>query len=47
VLAEQHDEALWAEGQRYLGLDILNRARFTMINNNIESEVMTPAALAA
>ena len=47
VLAEQHDEAQWAEGQRYLGLDILNRARFTMINNNTESEVMTPAVLAA
>ncbi len=25
VLAEQHDE--WAEGRRYLGLDILARAR--------------------
>ena len=27
VLAEQHDE--WAEGRRYLGLDVLNRARTT------------------
>jgi putative transposase len=45
VLAEQHDE--WAEGRRYLGLDVLNRARLTMINNNTESEVMTPAALTA
>ena len=25
VLAEQHDE--WAEGRRYLGLDVLTRAR--------------------
>jgi len=25
VLAEQHDE--WAEGRRYLGLDVLARAR--------------------
>jgi len=25
VLAEQHDE--WAEGRRYLGLDILTRAQ--------------------
>ena len=27
VLAEQHDE--WAEGRRYLGLDVLTRARTT------------------
>jgi putative transposase len=27
VLAEQHDE--WAEGRRYLGLDLLSRARIT------------------
>jgi transposase-like protein len=27
VLAEQHDE--WAEGRRYLGLDVLARARIT------------------
>ncbi len=45
VLAEQHDE--WAEGRRYLGLDVLNRARLTMINTDTESEVMTPAALTA
>ena len=25
VLAEQHDE--WAEGRRYLGIDVLTRAR--------------------
>jgi putative transposase len=29
VLAEQHDE--WAEGRRYLGLDVLARARLTLI----------------
>jgi hypothetical protein len=28
VLAEQHDE--WAEGRRYLGLDVLTRARATI-----------------
>jgi transposase-like protein len=28
VLAEQHDE--WAEGRRYLGLDILARSRITL-----------------
>jgi putative transposase len=46
VLAEQHDE--WAEGRRYLGLDILTRSRLSKItNDNPESEVMTPAALTA
>jgi putative transposase len=46
VLAEQHDE--WAEGRRYLGLEILAKSRLTKINNdNRESEVMTPAALNA
>ena len=46
VLAEQHDE--WAEGRRYLGLDILSRSRLTKITtDNPESEVMTPAALTA
>ena len=42
VLAEQHDE--WAEGRRYLGLDILAKSRLTKITtDNPESEVMTPA----
>jgi putative transposase len=46
VLAEQHDE--WAEGRRYLGLDILARSRLIKINNDTpESEAMTPAALTA
>jgi putative transposase len=46
VLAEQHDE--WAEGRRYLGLDILAKSRLTKINNDTpESEAMTPAALTA
>jgi putative transposase len=31
VLAEQTDE--WAEGRRYLGLDVLARSRLTTINN--------------
>jgi transposase-like protein len=38
VLAEQNDE--WADGRRYLGLDILQRSRLTLIsttaNNNQE-----------
>ena len=29
VLAEQHDD--WIEGRRYLGLDVLSRARFTLV----------------
>jgi putative transposase len=32
VLAEQHDE--WAEGRRYLGLDVLARSRLTLITSN-------------
>jgi putative transposase len=32
VLAEQHDE--WAEGRRYLGLDLLNRARITVLTTD-------------
>ena len=32
VLAEQNDE--WAEGRRYLGLDILTRCRLTTITND-------------
>jgi putative transposase len=46
VLAEQHDE--WAEGRRYLGLDILTKSRLTTITTDTdESEAMTPAALTA
>jgi putative transposase len=48
VLVEQHDE--WAEGRRYLGLDVLKRSRIAVINtDNTEeaTEPMTPAALTA
>src|SRR5687768_17675383 len=46
VLAEQHDE--WAEGRRYLGLDILAKSRLTKITTDPdESEAMTTAALTA
>jgi putative transposase len=34
VLAEQHDE--WAEGRRYLGLDILARSRITLTPGTTE-----------
>ena len=39
VLAEQHDE--WAEGRRYLGLDIITRAQAT--TTDTEQEVSDPA----
>lgn len=35
VLAEQHDE--WAEGRRYLGLDVLARARVTLVSDAASS----------
>ena len=40
VLAEQHDE--WAEARRYLGLDILARARTT---NNASGQPVPTAQL--
>ncbi len=39
VLAEQHDE--WAEGRRYLGLDVLARAG--TVDNTTSEEVSDPA----
>jgi putative transposase len=44
VLAEQHDE--WAEGRRYLGLDVLARCRIRPIadtNSATTQEVTIPA----
>jgi transposase-like protein len=37
VLAEQHDE--WAEGRRYLGLDVLSRSRLTIIPGTVDHTV--------
>jgi putative transposase len=48
VLVEQHDE--WAEGRRYLGLDVLKRSRMAVLNTEQTeeaNEAMTPAALTA
>ncbi len=46
VLAEQTDE--WAEGRRYLGLDILARSRFQAIDNSgIEVSDEHPLELSA
>jgi putative transposase len=36
VLAEQHDE--WAEGRRYLGLDVLARSRLTLITSDTPTD---------
>jgi putative transposase len=40
VLAEQHDE--WVEGRRYLGLDVLSRARLTPVPAPTGTEEVTP-----
>ena len=40
VLAEQHDE--WAEGRRYLGLDVLHRARLTVLPGTEEEVTGNP-----
>ena len=45
VLAEQHDE--WAEGRRYLGLEILTKSRPTTITNDTEKEDQLLPALSA
>ncbi len=39
VLAEQHDE--WAEGRRYLGLDLLTRTRAAITSDKVTEEVNT------
>ena len=47
VLAEQHDE--WAEGRRYLGLDVLARSRLTLITGEttIDKEDVTADPVSA
>ena len=39
VLAEQHDE--WADGRRYLGLEVLAKARLTLITTHPDKETST------
>ena len=41
VLAEQHDE--WADGRRYLGLDVLAKSRLTLIPTETDQEANTDA----
>ena len=45
VLAEQHDE--WADGRRYLGLDILNRSRLVLITTEPTQEDNPAGAISA
>ena len=40
VLAEQHDE--WADGRRYLGLDVLAKSRLTLITTDTRHRRPTP-----
>lgn len=39
VLAEQHDE--WIEGRRYLGLDVLTRARTSLTDTEEPTDQQT------
>ena len=45
VLAEQHDE--WAEGRRYLGLDVLARSHTVGNTSTEEAATAQPQALTA
>ncbi len=46
VLAEQHDE--WAEGRRYLGLDVLARCRLRPVSaDDTDQEVSTQTTIPA
>ena len=45
VLAEQHDE--WAEQRRYLGLDVLAKARLALITATDHEEVTSPEPVGA
>jgi transposase-like protein len=45
VLAEQHDE--WTEGRRYLGLDVLSRARLTIITDPEPDNAAAPQEVTA
>jgi len=45
VLAEQHDE--WTEGRRYLGLDILAKARVRLIAGDTPVQNPLPQTLTA
>ena len=40
VLAEQHDD--WIEGRRYLGLDVLDGSRLTLVTDDDTTQEVTP-----
>src|SRR4029450_12055946 len=42
VLAEQHDE--WAEGRRYLGLELVARSRLIIVPGTVEDKEDTPSS---
>jgi hypothetical protein len=44
VLAEQHDE--WADGRRYLGLEVLAKSRRTLISTQTDKQT-SPEILGA
>lgn len=46
MLAEQNDE--WADGRRYLGLDVLAKSRLTLVtSNDPEEDTTTAGAISA
>ena len=45
VLAEQNDE--WADGRRYLGLEVLAKARLVLITAENTKEAQTLGAISA
>jgi putative transposase len=45
VLAEQTDE--WVEGRRYMGLDLLRKARHTTVTTSQDTEPAEPVEIAA
>ena len=45
VLAEQNDE--WADGRRYLGLEVLAKARLVLITTENTKEAQTLGAISA
>ena len=45
VLAEQHDE--WAEGRRYLGIDVMTRSRAAIDPANEDTDEPTIQAISA
>jgi putative transposase len=45
VLAEQNDE--WADGRRYLGLEVVAKSRLTLITTDPEEDTPPAGAISA